>query len=124
MLKNFDERNIIVNDESAHYPTSFLSSGTKSTFHLFFPTSYIPELKKIRNLVSYENTLKKIQSDRISAKTIRKWHLNMMIKEGVAESLADFIQGRASITVGSAHYLNKVQQAGDQYKRIIGKFPI
>jgi len=42
MLKNFDKRNIIVNGEIAHYPTSFLSSGTKSTFHLFFPASYIP----------------------------------------------------------------------------------
>ena len=42
--------------------------------------------------------------------------------KGVIESLADFIQGRAAATVGSAHYLNKVQQAKDEYRRIMGKF--
>jgi intergrase/recombinase len=31
------------------------------------------------------------------------------------ECVADFIQGRAPATVGSAHYLNKVQQAKDEY---------
>jgi intergrase/recombinase len=64
------------------------------------------------------------QSGRVSAKIIRKWHLNMMIKEGITEGVADFIQGRAPTTVGSAHYLNKVQQATDQYRRVIGKFPV
>ncbi|WP_394328876.1 integrase [Methanococcoides vulcani] len=46
------------------------------------------------------------------------------MKEGVNESLADFIQGRGSMTVGSAHYLNKVQQAKDEYRRIMGDFSI
>jgi intergrase/recombinase len=68
--------------------------------------------------------LKDIKSGHMTAKTIRKWHLNTMIKEGITESVADFIQGRASFTVGSAHYLDKVQQAADQYRRIVGKFPI
>lgn len=35
--------------------------------------------------------------------------------KGVIESLADFIQGHAPATVGSAHYLNKVQQTKDEY---------
>jgi intergrase/recombinase len=109
MLRSFDERNIIIDGEIAHYPTSYLSKGTKQTFHMFFPTSYIPELKNIKNVESYDNILKQIQNERVSAKTIRKWHLNVMIKEGITESVADFIQGRASTTVGSAHYLNKVQ---------------
>ncbi len=59
---------------------------------------------------------------RVSSKTIRKWHLNLMIKEDVTESLADFIKDRAPATVESAHYLNKVQQAKDEYRRIMGKF--
>jgi len=45
-----------------------------------------------------------------------------MIKEGITESLADFIPGRSPVTVGSAHYLNKVQQAKNQYKRIMDRF--
>jgi intergrase/recombinase len=47
-----------------------------------------------------------------------------MMKEGVTESLTDFIQGRAPATVGSAHYLNKVQQSKEAYKRIVRKFSI
>ncbi|AKB40028.1 integrase [Methanosarcina mazei] len=124
MLENFDERNIVIEGEVAHYPTSYLSSGTKKTFHLFFPTSYIPELRKLCSLKSYCSVMKDIRSGRVTAKTIRKWHLNVMIKEGITESVADFIQGRASATVGSAHYLNKVQQATNQYRRLIGKLPI
>ncbi len=47
-----------------------------------------------------------------------------MIKESITESLAGFVQGRASITVGSTHSLNKVQIAVDQYRKNIGKFSI
>ncbi|WP_370574627.1 integrase [Methanomethylovorans sp.] len=67
---------------------------------------------------------KKLQVGRVSAKTIRKWHLNVMVKEGVTKSLADFMQDRVPVTVGSAHYLNKVQQAKEEYRRIRGNFEI
>ena len=90
----------------------------------FSPASYLSELRRICNLKSYCSVMKEIRSGRVTAKTIRKWHLNVMIKEGITESIADFIQGRSSTTVGSTHYLNKVQQAVDQYRRLIGKFPI
>ncbi len=59
----------------------------------------------------YKTVTKKLQFGRVSAKTIRKWHLNVIIKEGVTEILADFIQGKAPVTVGSAHYLNKMQRS-------------
>ena len=36
---------------------------------------------------------------RVSAKTIHKWHLNLMNKEVITGSLAGFIQGRAPATV-------------------------
>ncbi|MGD9779243.1 integrase [Methanomethylovorans sp.] len=41
----------------------------------------------------------------------------------MTESLVDFIQGSAPATVRSAHYLNKVQQAMDEFRRIIDAFP-
>ncbi|APH39776.1 integrase [Methanohalophilus halophilus] len=122
MLGNFDEKNIVIDNDIAHYPTSSFSSGTKRTFQIFFPASFILELKSISNLKPYESLLKKIKHDRVTAKTIRKWHLNVMIREGVTKSLADFIQGRASATVGSAHYLNKVQQSKKEYRRIMDSF--
>ncbi len=36
-----------------------------------------------------------------SAKYLRKWNYNFLILNGIPESVADFIQGRALITVGS-----------------------
>jgi len=44
-----------------------------------------------------------------------------LILNGVPESVADFIQGRASITVGSMHYLTKVKQADEWYLRVADK---
>ncbi|WP_370574630.1 integrase [Methanomethylovorans sp.] len=53
MISTFDERNIVIDDDVAHYPTSAFSSGTKRTFQIFFPASFIPEFKNISNLRSY-----------------------------------------------------------------------
>jgi len=124
MLENFDESNIVIDGDIADYPTSSFSSGTKRTFQIFFPASFIPELKSFNNLYSYDSLLKKTKHGRVSSKTIRKWHLNLMVAEGVSESIADFIQGRAPVTVGSAHYLNKVKRAKEEYRRIVEKFAI
>ncbi len=124
MLEMFNEHNIIIDGNIAYYPTASLLKGTKRTFQVFLPASYIPRLKKIGKLRSYDNITKNIRYGRVSVKTIRKWHLNFMIKEGVTESLADFIQGRAPATVGSAHYLNKVEQARVEYAKMIDQFPI
>ena len=53
--------------------------------------------------------------------TIRKWHLNFLIEHSIPESVADFIQGRASVTVVSAHYLAKTQQADLWYGKVVDK---
>ncbi len=124
MLKTFDERNIVVDGEVAHYPSAAFSSGTKKTFQIYFPSSFITTLKSIDKVYGYDCYAKRIRYNRVCAKTIRKWHLNLMIKEGVTESLADFIQGRAPATVGSAHYLNKVQQSKEAYRKIVGNFGV
>jgi intergrase/recombinase len=44
-----------------------------------------------------------------------------MIEQGTPESVFDFIQGRASVTVGSAHYLAKTNQADLWYSKAIPK---
>ena len=87
MLKNFDECNIIIDGEVAHYPTSSFSEGTKRTFHVFFPTSFVSKLKSIGKPYSYYYYTKHINHNRVCSKTIRKWHLNLMIREGIIESL-------------------------------------
>jgi len=49
----------------------------------------------------------------------KKWNFNFLIMNGVPESVADFIQGRASATVGSAHYLAKTVQADNWYSKVV-----
>ncbi|KKG09358.1 hypothetical protein EO92_10330 [Methanosarcina sp. 2.H.A.1B.4] len=56
----------------------------------------MPEIKSFNSPDQYKTISKKLQIGRVSGKTIRKWHLNVMIKEGVTQSLGDFIQGRES----------------------------
>lgn len=43
----------------------------------------------------------------------------MLVQVGVGESVAGFIQGKLPTTVGSAHYLNKVQQAKNESQVVI-----
>ena len=118
-LQQFNPSNVVkVNDKVHRYPVGFVSKGKKKAFWLYFP-SWL-ELRKISRNYNYfeENLIYK----RVSANTIRKWHYNFLILNGVPESVADFIQGRASVTVGSAHYLNKTKQADEWYSRIVDKF--
>ncbi len=120
-LRNFDPANVVkVNDKVCRYPVAFTSKGKKKAFWLYFP-SWL-EIKPISKNYNYfeENIIYK----RVSANTIRKWNYNFLIFNGVPESVADFIQGRASVTVGSSHYLAKTKQADEWYSRIVDKFPL
>ena len=122
-LQNFNPQEVTIIGDVAHLPSASLSSGTKRSYRLFFPAAFIPELSKI-SLQSEDNIKKGIQHGRVSAKTIRKWNLNFLVENGVSESIADFMQGRAPVTVGSAHYLNKIKQSVDAYQKVVEHFPI
>jgi len=120
-LQNFDDKNIVeVNEKVNRYPVGFVSKGKKKAFWLYYP-SWL-ELKRINK--GYGFFKDNLAYKRVSANTIRKWNYNFLILNGVPESVADFIQGRASVTVGSAHYLAKTKQADEWYSRIVDKFPI
>ena len=122
-LRNFNPQEVTIIGDVAHLPSASLSSGTKRSYRLFFPAAFIPELSKI-SLQSEDNIKKGIQHGRVSAKTIRKWNLNFLVENGVSESIADFMQGRAPVTVGSAHYLNKIKQSVDAYQKVVEHLPI
>ncbi len=75
------------------------------------PKEFALELKKLEIT---EHGVKNYFSRRgLPAKCLGKWNYNVLILNCVPESVADFIQGRASITVGSMHYLAKVKQADE-----------
>ena len=120
-LQNYDESNVVeVNEKVKRYPVGFVSKGQKKAFWLYYP-SWL-ELKRLSK--GYAFFKDNLAYKRVSANTIRKWHYNFLILNGVPESVADFIQGRASVTVGSAHYLAKTKQADEWYSRIVDKFPL
>ena len=118
-MKGFDRSKLIIKDNIARYPVSYVSKSTKKSYWLYMPSSIIDELKPFK--FNYWYYQKGIKLNKVDANTIRKWHLNKLIELGVPESIADFIQGRASVTVGSTYYLNKTKQADQWYNRIFDK---
>jgi len=118
-IKNI--KNIIIKGKIARIPITSVSRGTKKGFWIYFPLKFLDELKEFKGNYHYSTYEKYIKHGRVSASTIRKWNYNFLIENDVPESIADFIQGRASISIGSAHYLNKTKQADKQYERIADK---
>jgi len=55
---------------------------------------------------------------KLNLKYLRKWNYNLLLYQGVPESVADFIQGRSNSSISSNHYLAKSQQAGYWYEKI------
>ena len=100
-------------------PINSISKGKKKAYWLYLPSSFLYELKSCNGING--DMRKKIKYGRVSASTIRKWNLNFLIENGIPESVADFIQGRASVTVGSSHYLAKTNQADLFYLKVIPK---
>jgi intergrase/recombinase len=56
---------------------------------------------------------------KLNLKYLRKWNYNLLLYQGVPESVADFIQGRSNRSISSNHYLAKSQQAEYWYGKII-----
>ncbi len=111
-------QNIVMKDKIARIPITSVSRGTKRGFWIYFPLEFFDEIKGFKNNVSYHAYNKNIKYKRVCITTIRKWNYNFLIENDVPESIADFIQGRASVTIGSAHYLYKTKQADKQYGMI------
>jgi intergrase/recombinase len=124
MVRSFDRVNLVVKDNIARYPINWLSKGKKRGYWAYMPKEFAKELEGLAVYEHYDSYGKGIRFGRVSAVTIRKWHLNKLIELGVPESIADFIQGRASLTVGSTHYLNKTKQADDWYSRIVDNLKV
>ncbi len=124
LLGTFNPDDLVVKDDLsiARYPIAWISKGQKRSYWAYFPIRFVDELERIE--LKPGTAKEGIRYGRVSASTIRKWNFNFLIENGVPESVADFIQGRASVTVGSSHYLAKTRQADMFYSKIVDKFPI
>ena len=122
LLSNFDKANlIVVNEKVSRYPINFVSRGKKKAYWAYMPTDFAKKLRRINLDYGMRDH---ILHGKVSATTIRKWHANFLIENGVPESIVEFIHGRADVSIGSAHYYHKTKQADNFYSKVVDKFPI
>ncbi len=131
-LRNFDKNKIEYHGNVAAYPMVEFSRGTKRSFIAVFPSEFAEKLRSINKKLKYKSWYARLNprkwrppvNSRIDANAIRKWVDNFFVLHNIPESVADFMQGRASVKVGSKHYLFLRMQAIEHYKKVVDKFPI
>jgi len=119
-LKTYDNTRFIVNSNYVSYNVSDLRH-TKNINNIYLPLFVYKKLKPLKNTKNALRQRFKEYKVGFSFKYLRKWQYNFLIYNNVPESVADFIQGRASKGVSANHYLAKSQQAGFWYSKIIFK---
>ena len=118
LVSNFKESELMLNGNIAKYPLSMLRK-TKNAYYAYIPKEFALELERID--LTKKAIINRFCAFHMPGKYLRKWNYNFLILNGVPESVADFIQGRVPITVGSMHYLAKVKQADEWYSRVTKK---
>jgi len=127
IFKNLKKNDIKFEDNIAYILTHEAKRGKKGTYIAIMPKDFGKELAE--NIEYVSNLSKRIdkrfgkEGIDFGAKLLRKWHYNFLRQNGVEKDIAEFIQGRSSVDVGSTHYLDKVRLAKEQYKKIADKFP-
>lgn len=116
MIKEYDPSKLIVEEKFAKYQLHY-NRGHKKSFYIYNPKELIPELHKY--YVHVDTITHQISKSELNPKYLRKWFYNFLIYNNVPERVADFIEGRASSSVGSMHYLSKAKQADYWYEQIV-----
>ncbi len=115
MLNNYDSAKIHIDKNFARYPL-YSDRGTKRSYYAYIPKNFLPIIMPMgvpqRGAVNYFHRRK------LPLKYLRKWNYNFLIMHNVPESVADFLQGRSPVSVGSMHYLAKVKQADYWYEKV------
>ncbi len=124
MLAEYDERKLIpVNAEVVRYPVHEYSKGQKRAFWAYMPVELAGRLRRVKLKYKTVNWWVYYKDEKwataVSSKTIRKWFYTFFIRKGVPGEVADFIQGRAAVTIGSRVYLKKTLAADEAYSRVV-----
>ena len=120
-LRTFDKDKLEIMDNFARYPLMDIRHS-KRVYYVYIPLSIALKLRQVdipmRKFKYY------VSKKGLPAKYLRKWNYNFLIMNNVPESVADFIQGRSPVSIGSMHYLAKVKQADFWYSKLTLYFPI
>ncbi len=130
MLKEFNPRYLTIKGEIARYEIEHLSKGTKQAFYVYMPSWLSKRLRRmeinesgVKSALNYKTTSGK----KVSPKYIRKWFNNLLVKLRVDKDVRNFILGRTGeikSSVEADHYLELLQLADEEYKRVLKSFPI
>ena len=115
MVKEYEPSKLIVEEKFAKYQLHY-NRGNKKSFYIYMPKEMVPELHKY--YVHVDTVTHQISKSGLNPKYLRKWFYNFLIYNNVPEGVADFIEGRASSSVGSMHYLSKAKQADFWYSNV------
>ncbi len=126
VLKNIHHLKIERAGNIAYINTEPLTKHTKQTFAIFFPASFIEELQDFNpDSMQHPSTIvRKIQHEKVSVKTIRKWHFNVLRKKARIDSaIANFMHGRGQSNVGDDVYLEQIGFAIEEYPKVLPFIP-
>jgi intergrase/recombinase len=130
VLKEFKPNMVEYYGDVAIIRIGWVSKGKKKGYVAVMPSKFAKKLKRLSEDFTYDmaesrlNVPENITNQKISSITVRKWADNFFVRNKIPNEISDFIQGRASLTVGSKNYLDKVNLAIDFYSEIVDKFPI
>ena len=112
----YDPKKVVINGNVARFSLFYLRKNKKSYF-VYFPKAMFEEIHQMDIRVKgFKQACYRVN---LPAKYLRKWNYNFLIMHNVPESVADFIQGRSPVSVGSMHYLAKVKQADYWYAQVV-----
>ena len=119
-LRNLDRNRLKMSPSHVAYSVA-KTRNTKNINNIYLPLFVYKKLKYIDE--SYPNLRMQFyrKGSLFSVKYLRKWQYNFLIYNNVPESVADFIQGRTSKSIGANHYLAKAQQADFWYSKVADK---
>ncbi|ALM76456.1 hypothetical protein TBCH5v1_2567 [Thermococcus barophilus] len=127
IFKNLKKSDIKFEGNIAYILTHEAKRGKKGTYIAIMPKHFGEELtENIRYVGNLPERIDKRfgkEGINFGAKLLRKFHYNFLRQNGVEKDIAEFIQGRSSVDVGSTYYLDKIRLAKEQYKKIADKFP-
>ena len=117
MVSEYNPSKLIVKGNFIKYSLDW-DRGNKRVSYVYLPISM---KDKLHRFYLTHKIVGSLQKSGLSPKYLRKWFYNFAIYNGVPESVADYIEGRAGSTVGSLHYLARTQQADFWYQKLVEK---
>ncbi len=114
-FKEYTPEKLEIVGNVARYPL-FAIRRNKRSYFVYFPASLVEKLKPAS--YTWHGLSNAFIRAGLPSKYLRKWNYNFLIMHNVPESVADFIQGRSPVSVGSMHYLAKVKQADYWYAKV------